>query len=280
MPTKITLTQKEKKSIAITVMQQLQEMLEGNFEGNETLSLKIPTMGAVTCTKRPKIIITTTAGLKMSELVRSCTKEVGWHGFVERTDDTTFIIRDIVVYPQTVTGTNVNTDEEKYALWLANISTADLKTMRFQGHSHVNMACNPSSTDLELYNKYLSALKENDYYIFFICNKRGEINPFLYDLKTNTKYTKADIDIVKETDMSEWFKTVEPLIEEKKSITVTHAKQTNISDSVYPRSVIYDDSYYEMRERMYNSNSFDDSWDNRVAREKAKQQKNTKQNKK
>lgn len=280
MPTKITLTQKEKKSIAITVMQQLQEILEGNFEGNETLSLKIPTMDAITCTKRPKIIITTTAGLKMSELVRNCTKEVGWHGFVERTDDTTFIIRDIIVYPQTVTGTTVNTDEEKYALWLANIPTADLKTMRFQGHSHVNMACNPSSIDLDLYNKYLSSLKKDDYYIFFICNKRGEINPFLYDLKTNTKYTKTDIDIVKESDMSEWFKTVEPLIEEKRQITVTHAKQTNLSDSVYPRSAIYDDSYFGMRERMYDSNSFDDSWDNRVAREKAKQQKNTKQNKK
>ena len=278
MPSKITLSSKEKKEIAVNVMQQLQAILEGNFEGNETLSLKIPTLSQTACTEKPKIIISTTAGLKMSELVRNCTKEVGWHGFVERVDDLTFKITDIVVYPQTVTGTNVNTDETEYALWLANISTADLKTMRFQGHSHVNMVCSPSATDIDLYNKYLSALHDDDFYIFFICNKRGDITAFLYDLKTNTKYTTTDIDIIKETDMTAWYNSVKDQIKEHKPVVVTHAPQSNLRQhTLFGGHGMHDEYYFQMSERDYTANSFEDSWDNRV---KKGNEKNSKKSKK
>lgn len=274
MPTRITLNKEEKKAIAVKVMQQLQEMLEKNFEGTETLSLKIPELAQKTITEKPKIIISTQAGLKMSELVRSCDKEVGWHGFVERVDDNTFIIKDIVVYPQTVTGATVNTDETEYALWLSQISTTDLKTMRFQGHSHVNMQCSPSATDLDLYNKYLSALNNDDFYIFFICNKRGDINAFLYDLKTNTKYIKTELEIVKETDMTDWYKSIKHNIKEQK-IVVNHIPQSNVGFFHHA----YDDDiyHYQMRERNYTANSFDDSWDNRISRQTNK---NTKKDKK
>lgn len=280
MPTKITLSQKEKKDIAVSVMQQLQAMLEGNFEGTETLNIKIPKMKKIETTNKPKIIISTTAGLKMSELVRNCTKEVGWHGFVERIDDLTFKITDIVVYPQTVTGATVTTDETEYALWLLDISTEDLKTMRFQGHSHVNMTCSPSATDLDLYNKYLSALNNDDFYIFFICNKRGDINAFLYDLKTNTKYTKTDLEIIKETDMSEWYKSIKHNIKEPKTI-VRNIPQSNVVRDY----ISYGDLYQEqMRERNYTANSFDDSWDNRVVKANkktnSKDSKNSKNSKK
>ena len=279
MPSKITLSQKEKKDIAVSVMQQLQAMLDGNFEGAETLNIQIPKMKEIETTNKPKIIISTTAGLKMNELVRNCTKEVGWHGFVERIDDLTFKITDIVVYPQTVTGATVTTDEAEYALWLLDISTEDLKTMRFQGHSHVNMACNPSSTDLDLYNKYLASLNKNDFYIFFICNKRGELNALLYDLKTNTKYTKADLEIIKETDMTDWYETVKENIKEPKPI-VRSIPQTNVGKT-YSNYGGFGDMYYEqMRERNYTANSFDDSWDNRVAKAGKKEAKTNSKNSK
>ena len=214
----------------------------------------------------------------MRELVRNCPKEVGWHGFGEWIDDLTFKITDIVVYPQTVTGATVTTDETEYALWLLDISTEDLKTMRFQGHSHVNMACNPSSTDLDLYNKYLASLNKNDFYIFFICNKRGELNALLYDLKTNTKYTKTDLEIIKETDMSEWYETVKDYIKEPKPI-VRSIPQSNVIGVGFTKDYhSYGDLYQEqMRERGYTANSFDDSWENRVA--KANQKTNSKNSK-
>lgn len=279
MASKITLSKEEKKSIAANVVKQLQDMLNGNFEGSESLKIEIPKMEAIKYETKPKIIVSTTAGLKMSELVRNCTDEVGWHGFVERADEHTFIIKDIVVYPQTVTGTNVNTDETEYAIWLSQISTPDLKTMRFQGHSHVNMACNPSTTDLDLYNKYLASLKEDDYYIFFICNKRGEINAFLYDLKTNTKYVKEDLEIIRETDMTEWYNSIKNNIKTyARTAVVTHHPKT-YSDYRHHDYSYYDGVYYGgVAERNYNANSFDDSWDNRVkkAEEKKKDKKNNK----
>ena len=272
MPSRIVLSKEEKKSIAANVVKQLQDLLNGNFEGGETLKIEIPKVEAVKCDTKPKIIITTTAGLKMSELVRNCTDEVGWHGFVERPDEHTFIITDIVVYPQTVTGVTVTTDETEYALWLSQISTPELKTMRFQGHSHVNMACNPSTTDLALYNKYLASLKQDDYYIFFICNKKGEINAFLYDLKTNTKYNKEDLEIIRETDMSNWYDSVKDNIKTHK-VVVTHHPKSYV-DGYYNYGA-FDPHYEDMVQRGYDrrnyqTNGFDDSWDNRVKKEDKK----------
>lgn len=274
MPSKITLNDKDKKAIAVSVMQKLQEILNGNFEGAETLSFKIPKLDKETKI-RPKIIISTTAGLKMTELVRNCTKEVGWHGFVERTNSDTFIITDIVVYPQTVTGTTVNTDELEYAQWLMQLSTEDVKKMRFQGHSHVNMGCTPSSVDIDLYNKYLTNLTDDDFYIFFICNKRAEIHALLYDLKTNTKYTSSDIDIIKETDMSKWYDTVKENIKESK-ININYASSFRDYTALNPDEAI--DRTIDFQRTDYGT--FPDSWPARVAREEAKTNKNLKNSKK
>lgn len=277
MPSKITLNSKEKKAIAVEVMKKLQEILSNNFEDSATLSFKIPKLTIEAATK-PKIIISTTAGLKMSELVKNCTKEVGWHGFVDRIDDTTFKITDIVVYPQTVAAATVNTDELEYAQWLMQLTTEEVKKMRFQGHSHVNMACSPSPVDIELYNKYLTSLTDDDFYIFFICNKRGDLTAFLYDLKTNTKYTTSDIEIIKETDMSDWYNSVKDNIKE-------------IRTSFLPKTVFVehdpgiDDIYYaEQQERHAgfnydNYSQFPDSWPARVKREAAKNSKNNKNTK-
>ena len=273
MPSKITLNNKEKKEIAINVMKKLQQILESNFEGNETLSFQIPQLNTDT-TIRPKIIITTTAGLKMNELVRNCSKEVGWHGFVERVDETTFKITDIVVYPQTVTGTNVTVDELEYAKWLMHLSTEQVKQMRFQGHSHVNMTCSPSPVDTELYNKYLANLTEDDFYIFFICNKRGDITAFVYDLKTNTKYNTSDIDIIKETDMSAWWDSVKDTITEYKPKTLQSGSifKSGIGDDMHNADVQERQSYFH-----YDAyDQFPDSWPARITREKNKTKKGAK----
>ncbi len=270
MPSKIKLNDKDKKAIAVDVMKKLQELLNNNFENKTTISFEVGCLNVETKT-RPKIIISTQAGLKMSELVRHCTKEVGWHGFVERKDNNTYVITDIVVYPQTVTGTTVNTDELEYAQWLMKLTTDQVKQMRFQGHSHVNMTCSPSPVDIDLYNKYLTSLTKDDFYIFFICNKRAELYALLYDLKTNTKYTTADIDIIKETDMSNWYEQVKENIKEHKPI---------IKPGQYAGSFAHgygDDIYYaDAEERQIgfqrrDYGTFPDSWDARVAREKEKE---------
>ena len=271
MPSKIKLSDKDKKTIAVDVMKKLQILLNGNFENKSTISFEVNAETVETNVK-PTIIISTKAGLKMTELVRNCTKEVGWHGFVEKRDDTTYVITDIVVYPQTVTGTTVKTDELEYAEWLMQLSTEEVKQMRFQGHSHVNMSCGPSPVDIDLYNKYLANLADDDFYIFFICNKRAELHAILYDLKTNTKYNTTDINIVKETDMSAWYKEAEKNIKEEKPKYANTITPGFYGDDMHQAIMLERQAYYQHRDY----GTFNDSWDARVKREETKKSKSKK----
>ena len=71
------------------------------------------------------------------------------------------------------------------------------------------MSVTPSSTDTTLYNNYLQTLKDDDYYIFMIINKRNNINMWIYDLKTNLRYTTNEITIKQGFDTNAWYKKLE-----------------------------------------------------------------------
>lgn len=133
------------------------------------------------------------AYLKMNALVQEFTSEVAWHGTVER-DGNHFHIKDIFVYPQVVTGVTVTPDQVEYTNWLYDLDDDDFKSLRFHGHSHVNMPTSPSGTDMQFQTDMLSKLSGEDYYIFVIWNKRSEYTFRVYDLATNTMYDDSDID--------------------------------------------------------------------------------------
>lgn len=144
-------------------------------------------------TEKPKIIVSEKAFLKMLLYTSVSSTEIAWQGTVQRTGNI-FTITDVFLYPQTVSGTTVNTDQVEYQNWLNNIEEDEtINTMRFQGHSHVNMATQPSGVDLNLYNDILQTLQKNDYYIFVIMNKSLSFNWFLYDLAQNTIFENNDI---------------------------------------------------------------------------------------
>jgi hypothetical protein len=81
---------------------------------------------------------------KTLALVNMFSDEVAWHGSVTRTGKNEFIIEDIFVYPQEVTGSTVSTDQEGYSKWLYEFDDDTFNTIRMQGHSHVNMGVSPS----------------------------------------------------------------------------------------------------------------------------------------
>lgn len=144
-------------------------------------------------TEKPKIIVSEKAFLKMLLYTSVSSTEIAWQGTVQRTGNI-FTITDVFLYPQTVSGATVNTDQVEYQNWLNNIEEDEtINTMRFQGHSHVNMATQPSGVDLNLYNDILQTLQKNDYYIFVIMNKSLSFNWFLYDLAQNTIFENNDI---------------------------------------------------------------------------------------
>ena len=142
---------------------------------------------------KPVVLFKEMAWLKIKTLVRMFDTEVAWHGTVNRVDETHFEITDIMVYPQTVTGATVNTDQAEYEMWLMRQPDEVFNAIRFQAHSHVNMAVSPSATDETHQKKIVDQLGPDDFYIFMIINKRDEFHVRIYDMKTNLLYEPADV---------------------------------------------------------------------------------------
>lgn len=142
------------------------------------------------------ILFTPLAYSKIVTLLNSFDTEVAWHGCGKRMADNKYLISDIVVYPQVVTGSTVTTDEEKYSKWLIDgIKNEDerIDNIVLQGHSHVSFSTNPSTTDMEHQETILKSVADDKFYIFIIWNKKLEHWSKIFDMKTNTMYENKDI---------------------------------------------------------------------------------------
>lgn len=137
------------------------------------------------------------AWLKMSVLVNGYDSEVGWHGIARRADGEpdTFIVEDIIIYPQKVTGTTVTPDQVEYQNWLMGQPDEIFENIRFQGHSHVNMGVTPSGVDTAFYDEILSQLDDTMFYVFMVINKRFETHIRIYDMLNNIFYGTKDVSI-------------------------------------------------------------------------------------
>ena len=178
---------------------------------------------SIKSTTRPVINFNALAYLKMLTLVDSCATECAWHGVVEANEEhTRFDIVDILVYPQTISGSTVQTDELKYTEWKNALSDDTYNSLRMQGHSHVNFGATPSGVDTTLYENMLNVMNQNSYYIFMITNKKRSFWFEIHDLANNIIYETADIDVtVSGEDLTEWYKTQKEMF---KTQTITAAK--------------------------------------------------------
>ena len=172
-----------------------------------------------------KILFEPAAYAKMLVLLHSFSDEVAWYGIVDRQDNTTFVIKDILVYPQIVTGVTVDTDQEEYQKWLMKLDDETFNHLRMQGHSHVNMATSPSKTDTDFYTSILSQVPDDDYYIFMIFNKRLEHTVKVYDLKNNILYEDKDIEIGIHSEEGD----LETFLTEAKELVARQATTTSLA---------------------------------------------------
>lgn len=165
------------------------------------------------------VYLTSRAENKMRLLVSYFETEVAWHGTARRLEGYgEYLIEDIVVYPQTVTGTFVDMDEGEYARWLQeNDDDPRFSQLYFQGHSHVRMGISPSVTDMECQELLVSQLKRGDFYIFAIVNKYGSMNFFVHDLKYMTTWFRNEVivDTYPDTEGEEFLREAEKLVKEK-----------------------------------------------------------------
>lgn len=134
---------------------------------------------------------------KTIALIQDSDKEVAWHCTAHRVEDKVgqYIVSDVLVYPQEVTGATVNTDQAEYEKWMMDLDDDTFNNLRMQGHSHVNMGTTPSSVDLEHQEKIVQQLEDDMFYIFIIWNKKFMYTAKIYDLKINTLFEPADISI-------------------------------------------------------------------------------------
>ena len=181
------------------------------LEFEKALSTSKMADGKITFTKvfttdarKATVHLSALAWNKMTALLSGFDKEVAWHGVAFRGDDESkdeYIIEDIVVYPQEVTGATVEMDTEKYALWLMeNDEDERFQNLNMQGHSHVNMGVTPSSVDLTHQEEILNMLGDDDFYIFMIWNKSLTSNTKIYDMKKNILFEYADVSVTYEPD--------------------------------------------------------------------------------
>lgn len=146
---------------------------------------------------RATVYLSSIAFAKMNALIQQFSDEVAWHGVVHRKseNEAIFYIEDILVYPQIITSTTVNTDQDAYQNWLYSFDDDVFNHIRMQGHSHVNMGVSPSGVDTTHQEKILQQISDDDFYIFMIWNKRYDHFVRIFDLKNNTLYDTADVDV-------------------------------------------------------------------------------------
>ena len=144
---------------------------------------------------KPTLIIKPLCYTKMRQLVLQSGDEIAWHGFVKR-DGMTFTLYDIIMYPQYNSAATTKSDEEEYSKWILRQYDFDnFCDMKMHGHSHVNMACSPSTTDMQFRENILKNLKKDSFYIFMIMNKQGSYTVEIYDYVTGMIYDTTDITI-------------------------------------------------------------------------------------
>jgi hypothetical protein len=150
--------------------------------------------------RRATVWLTQVAYRKIVSLVTNFSSEVGWHGTVSRAGDNEFIIEDIFVYPQEVTGATVNTDQKLYTEWLYSLDDDEFNKIRMQGHSHCNMGVSPSGVDDTHRQHILDQLEPEMFYVFMIWNKSLSVHTLVYDMAHNVLYEDDDVDVVLQND--------------------------------------------------------------------------------
>lgn len=226
-----------KKYISLAGMQeQLYSKLKGQlmtktfFNSDKIdLSISLSEMLDAECKAKnitePIIYITATAYMKLHTLVMNNSGEVAWHGTVETYADNRYLITDVLVFPQEVTGATVVGTDNAYEVWLATQPDEVFDKLRYHGHSHVNMGVTPSAVDENYYSNLMTQVQ--DFYIVMITNKKEEITLRFYDVPQNICFNGLTLHVT--TDQGEalqtWYDEVKTNIKDK---VITYNKPSSL----------------------------------------------------
>ena len=164
----------------------------------------------------PTVYITTQAYTKMRMLVDKTTTEIGWYGTVTKVPGLTgvYVIEDIIVYPQKVTGATCEQLDDKMFEFEMSLTTDQVNHKRFHGHSHVNMGTTPSGVDEQFYHDILTQV--TDFFIITVTNKRNEYTTRVYDMEHNILFTDVPISVIDDEglELDLWYEESKKQLEE------------------------------------------------------------------
>lgn len=182
-----------KDDLRESLLDKFVSLLQGGRGKQLGKEMKIP-MPTVNFKHTPRVLFKKRAYQKMMILVDDYSTEVGWHGTVVRgEEEAEYIIEDIFVHPQTVTGATIRSDQKEQDLWLDGFEDEIFDKLKFQGHSHVNMSTTPSPTDCEQQEDIAALLRDDMFYVFAIVNKSRSIWMKIFDVKYNLVFEDSDI---------------------------------------------------------------------------------------
>jgi hypothetical protein len=133
----------------------------------------------------PIIVITERAQQKINGYVDICDVEIGWLGSVVKKENK-YIIDDIFLFRQTVSATQTEISANGLAEFTAQLMEENpenwqeiISSLKYWGHSHVNMPVNPSGTDVNAMTEVFGDCGFA-WYIRGIHNKQGDCDFSLY----------------------------------------------------------------------------------------------------
>lgn len=197
----------------------------------------------------PTVYITTQAYTKMRMLVDKTTTEIGWYGTVTKVPGLTgvYVIEDIIVYPQKVTGATCEQLDNKMFEFEMSLTTDQVNHKRFHGHSHVNMGTTPSGVDEQFYHDILTQV--TDFFIITVTNKRNEYTTRVYDMEHNILFTDVPISVIDDEglELDLWYEESKKQLEEQTVVNryygndlVKH-EQLSVIDEMFDK----DDEYWD-----------------------------------
>ena len=190
----------------------------------------------------PNIFITPGAYVKMRKLVDDTSTEIGWYGTVTKYPglNEVYVIEDIIVYPQRVTGATCVQDDDKMFEFEMSLTTEQVNHKRFHGHSHVNMGVTPSGVDEQFYQDILSQV--NDYFIIAITNKRNDYTVRFYDVANNILYSDLPIRILEDSGniLDTWYEEVKTKLSEPKPVVTERTGSLDYYNTPYREQHKYD----------------------------------------
>ena len=162
----------------------------------------------ITLAKKPMVLFSSDAILKMKLYTKEVNDEVGWLGTVNKIGNN-YYVSDVFLFEQDVHGTTTEITPEGLTTFAEEILQEEdgvekWNNMKLWGHSHVNMGVFASSQD----DKQIKELKANtDFFIRVIMNKKDEIKIDIVD--DDVIVENADFAEINNQDVTNLLKLIE-----------------------------------------------------------------------